>query len=53
MCALLISCAGYVKGNVWIVSRRANTIKNDATCEELELIARNLRARIALNPTRA
>ena len=50
MCGLLILCAGYVKGNVWIVSRRANTIKNDATFEEFELIARNLRARIELMP---
>ena len=48
VCALLISCAGYVRGNVWIVSRRANSIKSDATVEELERIARNLRARNAL-----
>lgn len=34
---------GYVKGNVWIVSYRANQIKSDATLEELETIARNLR----------
>ena len=40
---------GYVKGNVWIVSRRANTIKNDATLDELDMIVRNLRARIAIN----
>lgn len=36
---------GYVPGNVWVISHRANTIKNDATCEELELIAENLRAK--------
>jgi hypothetical protein len=29
---------GYVKGNVWIVSARANRIKNDATHEELKLV---------------
>ena len=34
---------GYIKGNVWVVSKRANVIKNDATLEELELIVRNLR----------
>ena len=26
---------GYVKGNVWIISHRANRIKNDATAEEI------------------
>jgi hypothetical protein len=34
---------GYVKGNVWIVSQRANKIKNDATLDEFEMIARNWR----------
>lgn len=37
---------GYVKGNVWIVSRRANVIKNDATASELRMIADNLEAKI-------
>jgi hypothetical protein len=32
---------GYVKGNVWIVSHRGNTIKNDATHDELKAIAAN------------
>lgn len=37
---------GYEPGNVWVISHRANTIKNNATLEELETIARNLRAKI-------
>lgn len=32
---------GYVPGNVWVVSSRANWIKSDATKEELKLIAEN------------
>jgi hypothetical protein len=44
-CSVLIFCAGYIKGNVWIVSHRANTIKNSANAQELERIALNLRAR--------
>lgn len=31
---------GYVKGNVIVISRRANTIKNNATVDELFKIAR-------------
>jgi hypothetical protein len=33
---------GYVKGNVWIVSHKANTMKNSGTAEDLAKIARNL-----------
>jgi hypothetical protein len=31
---------GYVKGNVAVISHRANAIKNNATAEELQMVAR-------------
>lgn len=34
---------GYVKGNVWIISDRANRIKSNASLEELELLVQNLK----------
>lgn len=34
---------GYVRGNVWIISWRANRMKSDATLREIETLARNLR----------
>ena len=34
---------GYTPDNVWVISRRANVIKQDATLEELEQLVRNLR----------
>ena len=33
---------GYTPDNVWVISHRANQIKNDATIQELKLIAENL-----------
>ena len=29
---------GYVRGNIWVISSRANRMKNDATLGELELL---------------
>lgn len=39
----IIPKLGYVKGNVWIISNKANRIKSDATIEELELLVKNLK----------
>lgn len=36
---------GYIPGNVWVVTRRANIIKNDGTAAEHEAIARAMRGR--------
>ena len=36
------SSKGYIKGNVWVISYKANTIKSNATPEELLRIATNL-----------
>jgi hypothetical protein len=40
------STMGYVKGNVWVISHRANTIKNDATLLELEKLVTALKKRL-------
>jgi hypothetical protein len=39
------SSLGYVPGNVWVISMRANRIKNDATPHELILLARAVAAK--------
>lgn len=36
------STKGYTKDNVWVISHRANSIKNNASHEELTLVAQNL-----------
>lgn len=38
-----IPALGYVKGNVRVISMRANTLKNNATSEELEKILEDVR----------
>lgn len=35
---------GYEPGNIWVISLRANRIKNNASLEELEMLTTNLRA---------
>lgn len=42
------SSMGYVPGNVWVISHRANSIKSDSTLGELEMIVINLRTRLGL-----
>lgn len=37
---------GYVPGNVWVVSHRANSIKSNLTLAELELFVSRLRERV-------
>jgi hypothetical protein len=34
---------GYTPDNIWVVSSRANTLKNDASLQELELLVENLK----------
>ncbi len=34
---------GYIPGNVWIISKRANWIKNNASIEELDTLVNNLK----------
>lgn len=41
------SLGGYTPDNVWVISHRANKLKNNATIDELEKIATGLRAKIA------
>lgn len=43
------STKGYVKGNVWVISRRANTIKSDASLKELKFLVQNLERKLNEN----
>jgi hypothetical protein len=38
----LIARNGYVRGNVWVISHRANTLKSNATSEELFAVAKDV-----------
>jgi len=37
---------GYTKDNVWVISYKANTMKNNASLKELKLFCKNLQATI-------
>lgn len=39
----IIPGRGYVRGNIWIISFKANTIKSNALLSELELLTANLK----------
>lgn len=41
---------GYVPGNVWVISYRANRIKNDATVAEFVMMADNLKRLLGTEP---
>lgn len=41
---------GYVKGNVRVISNRANTLKCDASIEELERVLQDLRSQLSQSP---
>ena len=40
------SSRGYTKDNIWVISHRANTVKNDASLEELINLVYNLKTKI-------
>ena len=47
----IIPSLGYVKGNVWVISMRANTIKHNASLQEIEMLYKNLKTKIESGET--
>ena len=39
---------GYVPGNVWVISYRANTLKNDASIDELKRLVAAMEAKCGI-----
>jgi hypothetical protein len=38
----IVPALGYVPGNVWVISHRANTLKGNATLQELKMLVERL-----------
>jgi hypothetical protein len=38
----IVNCKSYVTGNVWVISRLANMMKNEATDEQLKTFCKNV-----------
>ncbi len=43
----IVPALGYVRGNVWVISQRANRIKNDASVEELQTLIEAIKKQLA------
>jgi len=44
----IVPALGYIPGNVWVISHRANELKRDASASELQTLANNLTAIVRL-----
>ena len=38
----IVNGKGYIKNNVWVISRLANIVKNDSTIDELKIFCKNI-----------
>ena len=42
-------CKGYIKGNIWVISKRANSIKTNATLEEISRVSVGLKDKFGIS----